>query len=134
MQDQRDKQRPAPNAVSHIYSLTPELVFLDVEAMQMMLEGLVNGGLVNDDCINVLLEALNPDPSLWYIAPTQLTLGISYEGSLCSKFPDGTSVRIKLMSPVHLPKHGTLAVRDRQIQQIIDTTAMEFARKTYRKF
>lgn len=119
MQDEQDKQGPSLNAVSHNHSSTPELLFLDGEAMQMVFERLVKGRWVNDDCINVLLEAFNPDPALWYIAPTQLTSRNTHEGSIYSKFRDVTTIPRKLMFPVYLPNHWTLVALDRQTKECI---------------
>lgn len=94
--------------------------FLDDQAMQKVFDSLTQQSWINDDCINVFLEAFNPDLSLWYVASTHLvTLG--KHADTVSRFKDVASLPEKLLFPVHLPSmsHWTLAVYDRRRKHCI---------------
>jgi hypothetical protein len=92
----------------------PELPhFLADQAMREAFNSLTQQKWINDDCIIALLEAFNPDPSLWYIASTHLVK--QTDNTILSRFKDVGSLPRKLMFPLHLPStsHWTLAVFDR---------------------
>jgi len=117
-QDNRN-DRDNPIIVPHSDPL-PELQhFLADQAMREAFNSLTHQGWINDDCINALLEAFNPDPSLWYIASTHLVK--QTDNKILSRFKDVGSLPRKLMFPVHLPStsHWTLAVFDRRDKRCI---------------
>jgi hypothetical protein len=100
--------------------LLPEVPhFLADQAMREAFNRLTHQGWINDDCINALLEAFNPDPSLWYIASTHLVK--QTDNTILSRFKDVGSLPRKLMFPLHLASlsHWTLAVFDRRDKRCI---------------
>jgi hypothetical protein len=105
--------RDNPIIVPHGDPLPEAPHFLADQAMREAFNSLTHQGWINDDCINALLEAFNPDPSLWYIASTHLVK--QTENTILSRFKDVGSLPRKLMFPLHLPStsHWTLAVFDR---------------------
>lgn len=93
--------------------------FLADQAMREAFNSLTQQGWINDDCIIALLEAFNPDPSLWYIASTHLVK--QTDNTILSRFKDVGSLPRKLMFPLHLASlsHWTLAVFDRRDKRCI---------------
>ena len=111
--------RDNPIIVPHGDPLPEVPHFLADQAMREAFNSLTQQRWINDDCINALLEAFNPDPSLWYIASTHLVK--QTDNTILSRFKDVGSLPRKLMFPVHLPStsHWTLAVFDRRDKRCI---------------
>ena len=111
--------RDNPIIVPHGDPLPEVPHFLADQAMREAFNSLTQQRWINDDCINALLEAFNPDPSLWYIASTHLVK--QTDNTILSRFEDVGSLPRKLMFPVHLPStsHWTLAVFDRRDKRCI---------------
>ena len=105
--------RDKPIIVPHGDRLPEVPHFLADQAMREAFNSLTQQKWINDDCIIALLEAFNPDPSLWYIASTHLVK--QTDNTILSRFKDVGSLPRKLMFPLHLPStsHWTLAVFDR---------------------
>jgi hypothetical protein len=124
-------------------TLEDELYFLEDQAMKRVVDLLTGEKWVNDDCINSILEAFNPDPAAWYVASTHLIAKGDYPEAALSKHKDflGDPPR-KLLFPLHLPSmsHWTLVFFDRKHKhcQVYDPmsskTCKELASKTVQKF
>jgi hypothetical protein len=111
--------RDNPIIIPHGDPLPEVPHFLADQAMREAFNSLTQQGWINDDCINALLEAFNPDPSLWYIASTHSVK--QTDNTILSRFKDVGSLPRKLMFPLHLPStsHWTLAVFDRRDKRCI---------------
>jgi hypothetical protein len=96
-------------------STIDEPPFPTSQEMQSVYERLVQGKWINDDCLNKLLVAFNPDVSLWYIASTHLLSVGKHDSAVPSKFKDSASLPRMLMFPIHVASvaHWTLATFDR---------------------
>lgn len=115
VQDKQDKQ-DGSIVVPHDGRTAEEIYFLDREAMRKVFDRLTESKWVDDNCINVVLEVFNSDPSLWYVASTHLVMNGAQADSAPSRFKDLASLPRKLMFPLHLSgmSHWTLAVFDRK--------------------
>lgn len=94
-----------------------ESYFLDEQAMPRVADLLTQGKWINDDCINSVLEAFNPDPTAWYVSTTHLMpLGEHQETASPKKKDLLVNPPRKLLLPLHLPSmsHWALAVFDRK--------------------
>lgn len=98
-------------------ALMEESSFLDEQAMQRAADLLTQGKWINDDCINTVLEAFNPDPKAWYVSSTHLMPLGEHSDTASPKRKDLLlNPPGKLLLPLHLPSmsHWVLAVFDRK--------------------
>lgn len=94
-----------------------ESYFLDEQAMQRAADLLTQGKWINDDCINTVLEAFNPDPKAWYVSSTHLMPLGEHSDTASPKRKDLlVNPPGKLLLPLHLSSmsHWVLAVFDRK--------------------
>ncbi|KAI7722756.1 hypothetical protein KC353_g230 [Hortaea werneckii] len=93
-----------------------EPCFLDDHAIQAVFDRLSSHRFINDDCINMVLQAFNPDPTRWYMATSYLLKVGDPTGTVPSSFKDVSGLPRMLLFPLHIANaaHWALAVYDRE--------------------
>jgi hypothetical protein len=137
------RKREKPVVITNDAPLKEEQYFLDDQAMQRVADLLTQGEWINDDCIDKVLEAFNPDPAAWYVASTHLVSAGDRSETAVSKPKDFLhNPPRKLLFPLHLPSmsHWTLVVLDREHKRCLVYDPMgskkcnELASSTVQKF
>lgn len=111
------RKREKPIVISSDGPVKEEPYFLDEQAMQRVVDLLTQDKWINDDCINKVLEAFNPDPATWYVASTHLVTAVDHPDAAVSKKGNFlVDPPRKLVFPLHLPSmsHWTLVIYDRK--------------------
>jgi hypothetical protein len=113
----RGRESEKPIVVPNDGAVKEEPYFLDDQAMRRVADLLTQDKWINDDCINKVLEAFNPDPVTWYVASTHLVLHGEHPETVSPKQKDlWVDPPRKLLFPLHLSSmsHWALAVFDRE--------------------
>ncbi|KAM0714525.1 hypothetical protein Q7P37_009821 [Cladosporium fusiforme] len=97
-------------------NIVEEQCFLDDHAMQSVFDRLISHRFVNDDCINMLLQAFNSDPERWYVATSYMLKVGDPTGTVPSRFKEVSALPRMLLFPLYIANaaHWALAVYDRE--------------------